>query len=37
MINRIILEELASMRNNNKSTQDTAKIINDRVEIYLQE
>ena len=37
VINRIILEELASMRNNNKSTQDTAKIINDRVEIYLQE
>lgn len=37
VINRIILEELASMRNNNKSAQDTAKIINDRVEIYLQE
>lgn len=37
VINGIILEELSSMRANNKSAQETAGIINDRVEIYLQE
>ena len=37
VINSIILEELSSMRANNKGAQETAGIINDRVEIYLQE
>lgn len=37
VINSIILEELSSMRSSNKGARETAGIINDRVEIYLQE